>query len=261
MNGSTAGEGYEPVCDGSLRDCTLNTKRESFLGMYRSVMLPSAISAAKNTVSDKRRMRVDGEPDILGVRAHLERENRLGDQLAGVGSDDGGAEQAARALVEDQLGQAFVAASRARASARGPREHGLLDLDALRFGHRFGQAHPRDFRIGVRHRRNGARVERGSMSGDDFGRELAFVAGLVREHRLADDVADREDVRHVRAHLLVDRDVAALVHADAGGFRADRLAIGSASHGQQHAIVDLRLRRALAFEGGLEAFLGRLDAA
>jgi hypothetical protein len=43
------------------------------------------------------------------------------------------------------------------------------------------------------------------VPGDHFGRDLAFVRGLVREHRLADDVADRVDVRHVGAHLLVDR--------------------------------------------------------
>ena len=86
-----------------------------FFGMYRSVMLPSAISAAKNTVSDSVGCGVDGEPDVLGVGAHLQRQHSLGDQLAGVGADDGGAQQPPRALVEDQLGHAFVARqSRAR---------------------------------------------------------------------------------------------------------------------------------------------------
>ena len=80
---------------------------------------------------------------------------------------------------------------------------------------------PRDFGIRVRDRGNDARVEEALLPRRDFGRDLAFVARLVREHRLADDVADREDVRHVRAHLLVDRDEAALVHLDAGALRGD----------------------------------------
>ena len=39
--------------------------------------------------------------------------------------------------------------------------------------------------------------------------ELALVRGLVRQHRLADQVADGEDVRHVAAHLRIDVDEAA----------------------------------------------------
>ena len=35
----------------------------------------------------------------------------------------------------------------------------------------------------------------------DLGRDLALVRRLVRQHRLADDVADGEDVVDVGAHL------------------------------------------------------------
>src|SRR5262249_54439274 len=90
-------------------------------------------------------------------------------------------------------------------------------------------------------------------------RELPFVAGLVRQHGLADDVADGIDVRHVGAHLPIYRDIPALVDQHAGGFRTDALAVGPTTYGQQHTIVDLRLRCAVAFEGGLETFLRRLD--
>ena len=48
------------------------------------------------------------------------------------------------------------------------------------------------------------RVEGGVAPAGDLGRHLALVRRLVRQHRLADDVADGEDVRHVGAHLLVD---------------------------------------------------------
>ena len=44
----------------------------------------------------------------------------------------------------------------------------------------------------------------------------AFVRRLVRQHRLADDVADGEDRRLRRPALLIDFDEAARVHLDAG---------------------------------------------
>ena len=74
----------------------------------------------------------------------------------------------------------------------------------------FGEAHPGHFRIGVGHRGNHARIEGALVPGDDFGGHLGLVRGLVGQHRLADDVADGEDMRHVGAHLLVHRDEAAL---------------------------------------------------
>ena len=62
--------------------------------------------------------------------------------------------------------------------------------------------------------------------GGGFRRDLALVRRLVREHRLPDDVADREDVRHVGAHLPVDRDETALVHHDARRLAPMRLPFG-----------------------------------
>ena len=42
------------------------------------------------------------------------------------------------------------------------------------------------------------------MAAGDFRRDFAFMHRLMGEHRLADDVADREDMRDIGAHLLVD---------------------------------------------------------
>src|ERR1039457_2776217 len=52
----------------------------------------------------ERRMRMDGEADVLHVRAHLQCEHQLGDQLAGVHADNAGAEYALGRLVVEQLG-------------------------------------------------------------------------------------------------------------------------------------------------------------
>ena len=72
----------------------------------------------------------------------------------------------------------------------------------------------------------------------------AFMHRLVRQHRLADDVADGEDVRHVGAHLRVDGDEAAVGDGHAGLVGGDLLAVRRAAGGlQDHVVLD-RLRRA-----------------
>ncbi len=80
------------------------------------------------------------------------------------------------------------------------------------------------------------------MAARDLGRDLALVRGLVRQHRLADDVADGEDVVDVGAHLAVDGDEAALVDGDAGRLGADQLAVRPAADRDQHGVEDLGLR-------------------
>jgi hypothetical protein len=61
--------------------------------------------------------------------------------------------------------------------------------------------------------------------GGRLGRDLALVGRLVRQHRLAHHVADGEDVRDVGPLLLVDRDVAALVHDHARVLGPDQPAV------------------------------------
>ena len=53
------------------------------------------------------------------------------------------------------------------------------------------------------------------MAGRDFGGDVRFMDSLVGQHRLTDEVADGEDVRHVGAHLGIDIDEATVGHRDA----------------------------------------------
>ena len=73
---------------------------------------------------------------------------------------------------------------------------------------------------------------------------------LVRQHRVADDVADGKDVRHVGTHLFIDRNEAALIHRDTGIFRTDLLAIRTTARRLQDQVVThgFGRRRVLAFE-------------
>ncbi len=156
---------------------------------------------------------------------------------------------------------AFFAADGQRASGSGPREAGFFVGYALRFGLRFGQPHPCDLGIGVCDGRNSHGFERGMVSGDDFGGDLAFVRRLVRQHRIADDVADRIDVRHVGAHLDVHRDEAALVDGHTGGIRTDVASVGTPPDGHQHTVIQLRLGCLFAFKVHFQACLLGFDLA
>ena len=69
--------------------------------------------------------------------------------------------------------------------------------------------------------------QRGFVSARHFRRDLALMRRLVRQHRLADDIPDGEDMRHITAQLLVDRDIAALVDSDACGSGVERAPFGT----------------------------------
>ena len=125
--------------------------------------MPSAISAANPTVSVSVGWGWIVRRDVLGVGAHLERVDGLGDQLAGVDADDAGAEQPPGAGLEQQLGHARRRG--ASASARPDAAHGNTAFSysmpcSAACG--LGQAHPGDLGIGVGDRRDRAGVERGA---------------------------------------------------------------------------------------------------
>ena len=158
-------------------------------------------------------------------------------------------------LVEDQFGEALVATIGDGAAGSGPGELAHADLDALRLGFRFGQTHPGHFRIGVGHAGNHLGVEEALLPGGGFGGDMGFMHRLVRQHRLADQIADGEDMRHVGAHLLVHRDETPIGDHNAGFLRADFLAIGRAARRLQDHVVQLRFGRGVvALESHQQAF-------
>ena len=152
------------------------------------------------------------------------------------------------AVVKQQLRDTFVATIRNRTAGGVPGEQTLLDLDALRLGLVFGEANPGHFGVGVGHGWNDAGVKRGGsqllialqFTCDDFCRYVRLMHRLVRQHGLAHNVADGEDVGHVGAHLDVDVDEAAVRHRHAGLVGGDLFAVGRAAYGLQHQVVVLR---------------------
>src|SRR2546426_903363 len=125
-------------------------------------------------------------------------------------------------------------------------------------GLRFGQARPRQLGIGEHDRRNRPRRERDVLARHHFDGDAAFMRRLVREHRLADHVADGEDRRLVRAALLVDHDEAALIDLHLRLLEAGDLRVRAASHGDEDAIEDLDVAPRVAFKGDANAGAFRL---
>ena len=82
---------------------------------------------------------------------------------------------------------------------------------------------------------------------------------LVREHRVTDDIANREDIGHVGAHLPVNRDETHIIDVDPGIFGADFFTVRTPPDRDQNLVENGGIRRLVTFEGYLQAILLRLD--
>ena len=83
----------------------------------------------------------------------------------------------------------------------------------------------------------------------------------MRQHRVADHVADGEDVRRAGAHLRIDGDETAVADGDAGLLGGDLLAVGRATGRlQDHVVAHGFGRGGFAFEADVEAVVLGLDA-
>ena len=205
-------------------------------------------------------MRMDGETDIGGISAHLDRERHFADQFTRVAADDTATEHPMGLRVEQQFREPFIAPLRQRPAARRPRETSFLVLDALGLGFGLGEPDPGDLRVGVRDRGDHASVEGTLFTGDHLGGDLALVGRFVGQHRLTDDVTDREDVWLRGAHLPIDRQESVRIDGQSCRLGTDARPVRSSADRHQHPIVDLRRRCARAAEAHAQPLGQRLDA-
>jgi len=138
--------------------------------------------------------------------------------------------------VFDQLGAASALTGRQGATAGTPGEGGGANAQSLCLGLFLSQTGPGDFRVGVGDRWDRHRSEAYGFASGDFGGHMALVAGFVRQHRLADQIADGEDVIEVGAQLFIDGDKAALVDVQSGFVGLQQIAIGAAADGDQDGV-------------------------
>src|SRR6516225_3272641 len=170
-------------------------------------------------------MRVDCLANVRRVASHFDGEAHFADQIASMGTDDTATEKTMVAFIEQELGEALVSSIGDGAARRCPRKDRLAIFQALRPALVFGQSCPGDFGISVRNRWDLPRNERTVLAGRSFGCDMRLMHRLVRQHRLPDNIADRKDVRHICAHLLVYRNETTLANGDACFFGFDRFTI------------------------------------
>ncbi len=135
-------------------------------------------------------MRVDRLDHVADRAAHLDRQDRLADQITGAVADNAAADDWLGLRVDDPLGQPFGAADGLGTAAGHPGELRHLDRAPLALGLGLGQTRPGDFRIGEDDGGNRLRLESDRLAKDDFDRDLALVGSFVGQHRLAGRVAD-----------------------------------------------------------------------
>ena len=187
----------------------------------RSVIVPSAISAAKPSVSESvgwgwmvRPRSCASEPTSIACTASAISSPALGPTMPAP-------EQPPCLGLDEQLRQAVVAALGQRRGPRPPTGRTPSRRRGPAPALRLGQPGPGDLRVRIGDVRDRPRVPCDVVAGDDLGRHLGLVRGLVGEHRLADHVADREDVAARSCASGDRRDEAALVDRDARRLGAD----------------------------------------
>ena len=124
---------------------------------------------------------------------------------------------------------------RHRAAIRRKRK---LGRDAVQPG--FGRVRRRlpghhDFRVGEADGRDGRRGEMTAFTRNDLGHHLALCHGPVGQHGLACQIANRPDVAHRRAALIVDLDGATL-HGQHQTLQPPTMRMRHAANGHQHLV-------------------------
>jgi len=107
----------------------------------------------------------------------------------------------------------------------------------------FGESRPGDLGVRVSDRRNLAGKEYTVLASRRFGGHVGLMNSLMRKHRLANDIADREDMRHVSAHLLIDRNEPAVTDRDTRFFGLDCLSVRASPNRDQNHVIHLYLAR------------------
>src|SRR5579883_1676111 len=157
------------------------------------------------------------------------------DYLGGAVADDVHPEQFERVGIEDQLQQSLLIA-----------QH--LPL---------GAPYHRDFRNGVDPVRNQIGRHFAGFAEHMTAGQSPLLHRCAGQRRKANDVAGRVDVGYLGLEVLADRDLAALVGAQAGGIDVEQIAVGLASDGVQQRLAVYVLA---AFQFGEDPVALRVEA-
>lgn len=194
----------------------------------------------------ERWMRMNRERQVFSKRRHLQRQRAFADHRARFGTNDVHAEDLLRVLVRDDFDETIGLHHRHRFAERREGELAHLHFDALRLRFVLGQTCGRNLGIGEDRPRNASPVFGCMMPGNDFRNDFAFFGSLVRKHWRTGQIADRINVRDVRAAVLIRRDEPSFVDMNANVLEADVFRVRTHADGNENHVG--RDRFGLAFD-------------
>ena len=112
--------------------------------------------------------------------------------------------------IDDHLHEAIGVGVGDGAAERREGELANLHLASLLLGLLGGQSRGRNLGIAEDHGRDAADVHLGPVSRDHLGHHLCLVRGLVRQHGLTHEIADRVDASDVGLQATIDGNEPAL---------------------------------------------------
>jgi hypothetical protein len=139
-------------------------------------------------------MWVDGFRDIVNFASHFDRQYRFSDQLTCTAADDTASEYSICFGIDKPLRQTVGDTQSLSPTTRGPGIDFDVDSPSISFGFILCQSSPSNLWIGENDGRDRRFVEGRRFTGKDFRRNSPFVRRFVREHGIARDVADRQNV-------------------------------------------------------------------
>ena len=179
-------------------------------------------------------MGVAGVSEGGGGGAGLEGEGRFGDQLAGVGSEDMGAEKGVCFGAGDEFDEADGVAGGAGAGIGHEGKFSGFDGEVFSFGLFFGQANGADFGMGIDDVGDSDIFDMGAFSCDEFGDGDPLFRGFMGEHGAIDKVSDSKDMGMGGPKIVIDGEEASLIGGDLKGFEAEPLGVGAATDGDEN---------------------------
>src|SRR5664279_928704 len=82
----------------------------------------------------------------------------------------------------------------------------------------------------------------------------------MRQHWLADNIANSKNMRHIGTHLFIHRDKTIFIYRYTRVFSADIFTVRATTNGNQDAVIDLRFNCILAFKADMDAIFFWLHA-
>src|SRR5215216_3503493 len=179
-------------------------------------------------------MRMAGPRHIFRRAAELHQHRAFMNEFSGHRADDMHPEHAVGPRIRQDFDEAVGGLVGLRPRIGEKRKLAGLVVDSRLLQLLFRFAHRRHFRRGIDDRGYDIVIHMPRLAGQKFGKGDALILALMRQHRAANDIADRINTLRTRLEALIDRDPALLVAPDPRLVEAQAVRIRNTADRHQH---------------------------